>query len=206
MHPLYLSRKRLRGLGSLLLLLGLVAPPAQAEEAPLPTLVVQNRRVTHTHEFTAAVGVLPLDAFEKGITVSGAYTLHFNELFGWEVAQFFYSFPVETELAADLRAFDLQPTPFERVEYFVTSNLVFKPLYWKGAWLNDGLSYGELLLVMGGGYGWLTRTSRPVADVGAAVRLYASDLVSLRLDLRYVPFFNLDDLQNELWIGLGASL
>ncbi len=188
-------------------MVGVVTPcPAAAEDAPLPSLAIQNRLHTQTHEFTAAVGVLPLDAFEKGVTVSGAYTLHFDDLYAWEVAQFFYSFPFETDLAADLRAFDLQPTPFERVQYYVTSNFVFKPLYWKGAWLNDSVNRGELLLLVGGGYGWLTRTSRPVADLGAAVRLYASEWVSLRLDVRYVPFFNTDDLQNELWIGFGASL
>ncbi len=189
-----------------LLPLVLLLPSFALADDALPARAVQDRRHTQAHEFTAAVGVLPLDAFEKGLTVSGAYTLHFDDLYAWEVAHFTYSFPLETDLKDDLRAFDLQPTPFERVEYFVTTSFVFKPLYWKGAWLNESLSHGELLLLLGGGYGWLTRTSRPVADVGAAVRLYASEWASLRLDVRWVPFFNLDDLQNELWIGLGVSL
>ena len=72
-----------------------------------------------------------------------AHTLHFNDLFAWEVAQFFYSFGVDTDLENELLAFDLKPTPFERVEQYVTSNVLFKPLYWKGAWLNDALGYGE---------------------------------------------------------------
>ncbi len=196
------------GLAASIALLTLAVPAAgwADDEPSLPSLAVQNRRHTQTHEFTAAFGVLPLDAFDKGLTVSGAYTLHFSDVFAWEVAQFFYSFPVETDLRGELRAFDLEPTPFERVEYFLTSNFVFKPLYWKGAWLNDGLVFGELMFLAGGGYGWLTRTERPVFDVGVAYRLYVSDWVSFRLDVRDHAFVNSEDVQNELWIGLGVSL
>lgn len=189
-----------------LFLVAILLAPTLGWADTLPAQAVQNRKYGDTHEFTVAVGMLPLDAFEKGLTVSGAYSLHFNQTFGWEVVQFFYSFPIETDLADELDAFDLRPTPFERVEQFVTTNFVFKPLYWKGAWLNDGLGYGELLLLMGGGYGWMTRTQRPVADVGAAFRVYASEWVSFRLDVRGLGFFNEDDLHNELWIGLGVSL
>jgi outer membrane beta-barrel protein len=177
-----------------------------ADDPALPGLAVQSRRHTQTHEFTAAVGVLPLDAFEKGLTVSGAYTLHFTDVFAWEVAHFFWSFPLETDLRDELNAFDIEPTPFERVEYFLTTNFVFKPLYWKGAWLNDGLAFGELMFLVGGGYGWMTRSERPVADIGVAYRLYVSESVSLRLDVRDHAFFNAEDIQNELWIGLGVSL
>ena len=152
------------------------------------------------------VGVLPMDAFTKGITGSGAYTLHFNDVIAWEVAQFFYSFPTETELKDELRAFDLKPTPFERIEQFVTSNVLFKPLYWKGAWLNQTLTYGEMYLAAGGGYGWLSRTERPVVDAGVGFRFYFGDLVSTRLDVRHLSFFNDADVHNDIWVGLGVSL
>ena len=185
------------------------APPqleAAARDDQLPSLAVQNRKYTDTHEFTLAAGSLPIDAFEKGLTLSGAYTLHFSETIAWEVVQYYYSFGVETDLKDELKAFDLQATPFERVEQFVTTNFVFKPLYWKGAWLNDSLTYGEFLLLAGGGYGWLTNTQRPVIDLGIGARLYASEWVSFRLDVRGLAFVNQDDSQNELWIGLGVSL
>ena len=172
----------------------------------LPALAVQNRKYTDRHEFTGAVGLLPLDAFTKGVTFSGAYTLHFTDVIAWEVVQFFYSLPMETTLQDELRAFDLQPTPFERVEQYVTTNFVFKPLYWKGAWLNENLSYGEYMLLLGGGYGWMTRTQRAVINVGLATRIYASEMVSFRLDVRGLAFANADDVQNELWLGLGISL
>lgn len=183
----------------------LLAAPVLAREA-LPGRAVQNRQRTPTHEFTVAAGLLPLDAFEKGATASVAYTLHFTDVWGWEVLHAVYSAGLTTDLEAELAAFDLQPTPFERLEYFVTSNAVFKPLYWKGAWLDGPLSTGELLLLVGGGYGWLTRTERPAVDAGAAVRVYLGEHVSARLDVRWHGFLNTEDVHNELWIGLGLSV
>ena len=181
------------------------AAPSIADDG-LPSLAVQNRKHTETHEFTAFVGMLPLDAFTKGVTFSGSYTLHFTDIIGWEVGQFFYSLPMDTELESELLAFNLKPTPFERVEQFVTSNVVFKPLYWKGAWLNSALSYGEFFLLAGGGYGWLTRTQRPVISTGLGFRVYINQLISMRFDLRDLMFVSENDTQNELWVGLGISL
>ena len=202
----------------LILLLGLVWPhdaAAQDEEVDAgpsySALVVQNRRFDPTHEFTAWLGLLPLDAFTKGVTASGSYTLHFTELVAWEVAQFYYSFHVDTDLNDELAAFDLRPTPFEVVNFFLTSNVVWKPIYWKGSWLNDSLIYGELFFLAGGGYGWFTRSSRPAADLGMGFRLFSSELLSFRFDLRYNFFFDEQiletfDVKDELWIGLGTSL
>lgn len=174
-------------------------------------LTVQQRKFSMTHEIGVQVGFLPLDAFQKGFTLSADYTFHFDELLAWEVAKFMYSFPMETELNDDLGAFGLQPTPFEVVQYALTTNFVFKPLYFKGALLNSAMLYGEILLVLGGGYGWFTRSARPALDVGVALRLFASEVFSFRLDTRYLMFFAEDpgggvDVHSELWIGLGTSV
>lgn len=180
-------------------------------ERSYSSVVVQNRRHDPTHEFSAMIGVLPLDAFTKGLTVGGAYTLHFTELLAWEVVQFNYSFHFDTDLKADLAAFDVGPTPFEVLDYYASSNLVFKPVYWKGSLLNSGLVRGELYAVLGGAFGAFTRSNRGGADIGGGVRLFTSDYVSWRFDARYFLFFNdniLDDFstKDELAINFGASL
>lgn len=203
-------RAVLRGL---LLAAGLLAalpsrPAAAAEPGAggLTTVAVQNRRHLERHEFGVAVGVLPLDAFTKGLTVSGSYTLHFDELFAWEMIQGTYAFPINTHLWDDLKALDVAPTAFERVEWYASSSFMFKPIYWKGAALNENLVYGEIFLTGGLGFGRLTRSNRPLLEAGLGMRLYASERISFRLDLRDVAFFTLSDVQNELWIGLGISL
>jgi len=174
----------------------------------LNTLAVQNRQHSMTHEFSAFVGILPMDAFTKGMTVSGAYSLHFSDVVGWEVGQFTYSFGVDTKLREDLEALPQPagPTPFEVVQYFVTSNLLFKPIYGKMAVLNHRVIYGEFFLALGGGYGWMTITGRPIADAGLGFRVYAGKYLSFRLDARNYMFINTEDIHNELWIGLGIDL
>ncbi|MCP4676367.1 MAG: outer membrane beta-barrel domain-containing protein [Deltaproteobacteria bacterium] len=178
------------------------------EEQGLRTLAVQNRQHTMTHEFSAWIGTLPLDAFTKGLAFTGAYTLHFNDLFAWEIGQFTYSYGIDTDLKADLGNLPQPagPTPFETVRYFVTSSVLFKPVYGKMALLNRALIYGEVFFLLGGGYGWLTISNRTVLDVGAGGRIYVGKYVSFRVDVRDYMFVTEDDVHNELWIALGICL
>ncbi len=175
-------------------------------EGGVPKQVVQNRRELPTYEWTLAAGLLPLDAFKKGITAGGSLTIHRDHLWAWEAISAAYSFEFKTALEDELRAYKLQATPFERVKVFATSNLVFKPLYWKGAWLNEKMAYGELFFIAGGGYGWLSQTSRPVVNGGLGVKLLHTGGFASRLDVRMMSFFNADDLHNELWVNVGFSL
>lgn len=210
--------KRLVACGLVVMLASVgIVPTAMAEDdsdeasRSYSSVVVQNRKYDPTHEFTATVGVLPMDAFAKGITASGGYTLHFTPKVAWEVGQFYYSFQVQTDLNDKLGAFDIKPTPFELLEYYVTSNFVWKPLYWKGSWLNSSLAHGEFFLTAGGGYGWFTRSGRPGLSVGAGFRLFGSELLSFRFDARYLAFAaglggGEFDIKDELWLGLGTSL
>lgn len=183
---------------------------ASAEAAdtarPLKSVAVQNRKYSQTHEFTAWVGTLPLDAFTKGLTGSAGYTLHFNDTIAWEVGQFTYSYGIDTQLNEDLNALSVGPTPFERVRYFASSNVMFKPMYGKQAVLNRGLVYQETFLTAGFSYGWLTITQRPGVNVGVGTRIYGGENFSVRIDIRDTVFFGADDRQNELWLAIGTSL
>lgn len=204
-------RKAVFLLFAAILLPCMMVPSVASAEEDYSAMVVQNRRFNPTHEFGVAVGWLPLDAFTKGVSLTGSYTLHFGGTWAWEVAQLNYSLQYDTDLADELLAFDLAPTPFEVVDYYMTSSAVWKPLYWKGSWLNETLSYGELFLTLGGGYGWLTRSARPAVNAGGGFRVYGNELFSFRLDIRYLMFFGDQILENwdvkdELWIGLGTSL
>jgi outer membrane beta-barrel protein len=175
------------------------------------SMAVQNRRYDQTHEVNLHLGVLPLDAFTKGLTISGSYTVHLSNLFAWEVVHGLYSFHLDTDLKAELEQLSVAPTPFEVLDWMLTTNLALKPIYWKGAFLNRTVVHGEISLLLGGGYGRFTRSGRGVIDVGLALRLFASELFSVRVDVRHhmflldVPFTG-GGLDHELWIGLSAGL
>ncbi|MGF1465119.1 MAG: outer membrane beta-barrel domain-containing protein [Sandaracinaceae bacterium] len=173
---------------------------------------VQQRRYFRNHQITAYGGVLPLDAFEKGITVGGSYTLHFDELVAWEIIHFAYSFPVGTDLRDQLESLGLMETPFEIVEWYGTTNLVLTPIYWKAAVTDTSLLHGEFFFLLGGGFGRLTRTSRAVVDLGLGTRFFFNETFSLVLDFRYMFLFTDEffqsgnGLRDELWIGLGLAV
>ena len=116
-----LSKKLLQAMLGVFLSVAWVSS-AFADEAGYSSRVVQNRKHFGTHEFSLAVGTLPLDAFTKGVTLGGSYTIHFSERYAWEVGQFNYSFHVDTDLKDELKAFELKSTPFEVLDYFAMSN------------------------------------------------------------------------------------
>ncbi len=190
-----------------LAVVGLLGPAvAQAEEPSV--LAIQNRKHTMRHEYTLWVGVLPLDAFTKGLTFSGGYTLHLSNLVAWQVGQFTYSVGIDTRLADELAALaqPIGPTPFEVVDYYATSNLVLKPLYGKMVALNRTVVHHELLVQLGAGAGWMTLSTRPVLEAGIAWRLFLDRHTSLRFDLRDAVFLARGDAHNELWLGAGLSV
>jgi outer membrane beta-barrel protein len=194
-----------------LLLAGLLMVPAEAKDSGdrgPRTVAVQNRIHTMRHEYSAWVGSLPADAFTKGVTFTGAYTLHFTDLLAWEVANFTYSLPVDTRLADELENLPqpVGPTPFEIVKYYGTSSVVVKPVYGKFAVLNRSLIYQELFAVAGAGYGKLTITGRPVIELGVGTRFYSGKVVSFRFDARDCFFLTKGDTENEVWLALGLSL
>jgi len=206
--------KRSNLLAACALVLAVGAPRvAQADDRgdKYAAMVVQNRQYRARHELTGYFGTLPLDAFTKGITLSGSYTMHFSDLWAWEVIHGFESFHVNTSLRDKLEPFGAQETPFEILNRYVTSNIVFKPVYWKGAWLNDKMLHGEIFLVAGGGYGWWSRSQLAAVDYGIGLRFFLHKHIWVRLDIRHDVFFNDSifdnlDLRHEIWAGLGASL
>jgi outer membrane beta-barrel protein len=181
-----------------------LGPVARAAEPQAQ--VVQERRFQQTHEVSASFGVLPLDAFEKGITFGGAYTWHPSSLFGWEVVHFRYALGVETRLNEELAALSVGPTPFETVQFYGTSNLVFKPVYGKLAVLNRQVIWSEAFVTLGAGVGRLTVTTRPVLEAGLGVRVYGGKRFSARVDIRDALFLSGNNAQNELWLAVGLSV
>jgi outer membrane beta-barrel protein len=183
---------------------------AEDEEERTATYAVQNRQFRLGHELHIGGGVLPLDAFTKGLTVEGGYTIHFSDGFAWEVGQFIYSFDLDTGLKQELLDnFQVQPTQIETLRWIASSNLVFKPLYGKFAWRNRSVVHLELYFVLGGGVGQYENPGvlRGGFSVGGGLRLHVSRALSFRFDARDHGFFKgLSAPENELHIGLGMSL
>jgi outer membrane beta-barrel protein len=205
------TSKRAAALGALTMSLSTGAASAQDFEEGGKLYAVQNRKHLATHEFTLGVGTLPIDAFVKGITFNAAYTLHFNDLWAWEIGSFTYSLNVDTSLRRQLTDnFNVSPTRFPELQLFGGSNLVWKPLYGKLAYLNDSLVYAELYLTAGVAVANYVNAGVHVGlNAGIGLRIYLSKAFSVRLDIRDYQFANastFQDFPNALWLQLGTSI
>ena len=187
------------------------APLVQAwAEDETPTYSIQNREFRQGHEINLGVGILPLNAFEKGLTIGGGYTYHFSDFWAWEIAQFYYSFNLDTDLKNQLVGnFSVQPTQIESVNYIASSNIVLKPLYGKFSWANHSVIHAEMAAAIGPALArYLNPGSfRPGLDVGIYIRLYLARALSLRFDVREYVFENLPKgVSNELHLNLSLAV
>ncbi|MCC6809074.1 MAG: outer membrane beta-barrel domain-containing protein [Deltaproteobacteria bacterium] len=195
----------------LLLVVGilLAAGTAHAQEEDADSYAIQNRQFKLKHEINVVGGVLPLNAFVKGITVGGGYTIHFTDMWAWEIGQFYYAFGVETDLRRELLDnFQVQPTQIESINYFFSSNIIFKPFYGKFAALNRSVIHAELFFVLGPA---VARFLNPGAfrvgfDAGIGLRLHLVEHLSMRLDARYMLFVRPPSVVSELHVTLGLAV
>jgi len=181
---------------------------AQTEE-DMDSYAIQNRQFRLKHEINIVAGVLPLNAFVKGITIGGGYTFHFTDAFAWEIAQFHYAFGVDSDLRRELLDnFQVQPTQIESINYYGSSNFVWKPFYGKFAVMNRAVLHAELFFMIGPA---VARFLNPGAfrvggDVGLGVRLHIVEHLSARFDVRYMIYARAPSVATELHLSLGIAI
>ena len=184
------------------------------EEGGGTAIVIQNRKFKMAHEFTIEGGTVPLDAFFKGITLTGRYTLHFDDFNAWEIGAATYSFNIDTGLKDQLiNNFGVQAEALPTLLVIADTNYVMKPFYGKLALFNRTLLYTELFLVGGATVTyWSDGSFRPGPDVGAGMRFFVAEWLSVRTDIRYCMAFNgvpISDpnatVDHILSLGVGAS-
>lgn len=172
----------------LIVLCLLLAAPALAQieelENPGTVSAVQQRAYRMQHELNLSVGVLPLDAFYKGLYAQVGYTAHFTDGFAWQIARAAYSYPVKTGLREQLeRDFGVLPTSFDEVQFFFGSDLMWKPFYGKFSVLNRWVLHGEAFLMVGASLFKFTNVWRPGVNLGGGGRIFLNRYLSLRLDV-----------------------
>jgi outer membrane beta-barrel protein len=162
------------------------------EEGGGSAVVIQDREFNMANEFTLQAGSQPLDAFAKGWTLGGRYTLHFDEFSAWEIVGVTYAFNLDTGLHNRLRdTFNVQEEKLPTLFVVADTNYVMKPFYGKFVFFNDLIVYQELFLNVGATVTyWSDGSFRPGPDVGAAIRFFVWDWLSLRADLRHAVVMN----------------
>jgi outer membrane beta-barrel protein len=181
------------------------------DEEKVAAYAVQSRVFRLGGELTVAAGILPINAFNKGLTVGGSFTYHMSNSWAWEVIHGAYVYKqLDTGLKTELlENFSVQPTEISALDFTLSSNLVLTPLYGKLAVFNRRLIHLDVSLPFGVA---MARYINPHPaywvgpDVGIIFRVFVSPHVSFCLDVRdYVFLNNYWDTRNEVHVALGAA-
>ncbi len=149
---------------------------------------------------------MPLNAFQKGWTLSLSYTYHFNDFVAWEVVQLTGAALTSTNLRDSLiDQFAVPPEDFSAPRLMLTSGVEVAPLYGKQALMNDTIVHHSLLggvyagLIFGdrASFGDTLSDVRPAVGLGLGYRMYTSKLLSVRLDIRDFLSFRRPIRDNE---------
>jgi outer membrane beta-barrel protein len=213
---------------SLLAVMAIAAPrPTLAQEQrgleleesdDLPA--VQNRKYRNEHELDIGVGLLPVDAFYKGVSATGAYLWHITDLWAVE-GRFSYleRSIIKTSIRDKLeRTFGEPPDKFAEVRYYGEAGLLFKPIYGKLSLLNRNLVYGEIYFSLNGVVarmvGGAATNSEPLGkgprlayggSPGFGIRTYLNRYMSLRFDFRYLILYSAGEIHSPLALTLSLA-
>ena len=191
----------------------LAASPAWAQddldEEQVAAYAVQSRLFRLGGELRVEAGFLPINAFNKGLTVGGSFTYHFSNSWAWEIIRGAWVYKqLDTGLKTELlENFNVQPTDISALDFFLSSDLVLKPFYGKLAVFNRRVIHMELSVPFGVA---LARYNNPQAylpgpNLGLIFRIFVSPHISFCVDVRDHVFFNHWNTRNEVHVSLGLA-
>jgi outer membrane beta-barrel protein len=190
------------------------APWEESDKLP----AVQNRLYRLEHEFQLSVGVLPVDAFYKGVAAVGGYAYHLNDLWAIE-GRFSYLKDLKTSLREKLENnFGEPPAKFAEIMYYGEAGALFTPIYGKLSFLNRTLAYGEIYLCLAGVVarmrGGTATSEEPQGKAerlafggapGFGIRGFLTRRLSLRFDFRYLLLYSQGEGHYPLALSLALA-
>jgi len=171
-------------------------PPVYSDKNDLynvPKIVpLANKLFYLKNEVTLQGTFLATDPYYKYLAVGASYTHAFDTFLGWEVLNGGFAFSFPSGLTNNLiNNFQANPTLFDSLQYYVTSNIALSPLYMKNLVFNSKIVYSEVTFVIGAGaadfvYGGI----QPTIDTGIILRYFLGQRTSLKFDFRDYVFPN----------------
>lgn len=180
---------------------------AEAEEdifAVPKTYAVQNRKYKLGGQYSAHLGYMPMDSFTKGVVLGASYTKYFSDFTGWEVINANWVMSIDTDLKKQLtEEFAADPGQIpDFPEWYITTNIVYTPIYNKNLLFNKSVIWGDITFVAGPGVGSFKNDGvKPLVNGGAILRFFLNDKESIKIDIREnLPFLS-TGVEPFLFIG-----
>lgn len=165
-----------------------MAEGSPADPYELPSVVaVENKKYDPRHDLTLQLGILPLDAFYKGLQYGVSYTYGWKNYLRWEVVNANLVATQDTGLKSDLiDNFQVEPKGIlDSVKWFATSNVIYTPIYSKNLFFNEQVFHGEFSFLAGGGVVNFTNgETAPMFGGGIVLRYFWSETSSFKFDGR----------------------
>lgn len=176
--------------------------PIESSSKPR-VIAVQKKGYILNDELTFQVSYLPLDSFNRYLALGGSYTHFYTNYFGWEVINGADAFNSSTGLQGYLtQQYAASTEPFNTLNYYFTSNLVYTPFYTKNLFLNSNIFYGEVSFVGGGGIAKFDSGFVNNIDLGLMLRFFLNQTSSLKFDFRNYLYFS-GGLKTNLALTIG---
>ncbi len=175
----------------------------------LPQLVaVQNRKYFLKNGLTFHADFLPSDSITRGFNLGLSLTHNLNDFIAWEIANLNYTFSMDTNLSENLKKdFDKtlkHPLYFNFFKYYITTSLIYTPIYSKNLLFNKALVWSDINFLVGAGVGKLSHSGfKPIFNVGFYLRYFTSPKTSIKIDFREIIFKNSD---RKVSLGLKAIM
>ena len=179
------------------------------DEEQVAAYAVQSRLFRLGGELRVEAGFLPINAFNKGLTLGGSFTYHISNSWAWEIIRGAWVYKqLDTGLKKELlENFDVQPTDISALDFILSSDLVLKPFYGKLAVFNRRVIHLELSVPVGVAMG---RYRNPQTymfgpNLGLIFRVFVSPHISFCLDVRDHVFLHDSTTRNEVQVSLGLA-
>jgi len=182
------------------------APALEEDLDQGKVFAIQARDYRMNHEFSLSMAFLPLDAFYKFFAVSGHYVVHFTDMWAWEAIHFSFSkyMDIDTGLEKELSdKWDISATDTPKIDYFIDTNLMLKPLYGKMTLFDSLVIYMETYFILGIGAEKFQTAWFPAGDVGVGMRIFLTDTLSLRFEVREYVYLEEGGVGSTLYFGIG---
>ncbi|MFK8137896.1 MAG: hypothetical protein AB8E15_06025 [Bdellovibrionales bacterium] len=186
--------------------------PEEVFKAP-ELVAIQNKSNYLDHDLSVGLGLLPSDAFNKGVTLGVSYTYFYENYSAWEIIQFRQSFNLEQTLKTDLidLGVDLNSNNFkgklDYIDHIITTSWIYTPYYSKTLMFNSKLINNETSFRLSlGGVKFKETGYQPLIGLGAYTRYYTELGRSWKLafDLN-IHFDEIDGVRSFLYVGADYS-
>lgn len=162
------------------------SPKPDAYDLP-EVVVVENRLYQPVSDIGLHIGLLPMDAFYKALSLGVSYNRQISGPWSWEVLNFEGALKQDTSLKDDLiNNFSVKPTGIlDHVKNYSTTSAMYTPIYGKNLFFNKKIIHSEIAFLFGAGViNFNSGDNAPLIGTGAQIRFFSSQSFSVKFDSR----------------------